>query len=174
MSAEAAEAAAGSAGSSSAHSSRDKAFEIFVKRTITSIQKEAWGRSKEVKEIREACQAFLNSLDQTGACLDARPQFFLSCASALSVASLEGLPGGCSVPCQRSCNAPTRHVLLVLAGCTEATLKQVLYPLQLACASNMQVRGCPTGYVCVCGGGAAMPHIDSTFGMRSRQAVGQL
>lgn len=57
----------GSSGSFSAHSSRDKAFEIFVKRTITSIQKEAWGRSKEVKEIREACQAFLNSLDQTGA-----------------------------------------------------------------------------------------------------------
>jgi hypothetical protein len=26
------------------------------------------------------------------------------------------------------------------AGCTEETLKQVLYPLQLACASNMQVR----------------------------------
>jgi hypothetical protein len=25
-------------------------------------------------------------------------------------------------------------------GCTEETLKQVLYPLQLACASNMQVR----------------------------------
>lgn len=59
--------AAGGGGSFSAHSSRDKAFEIFVKRTITSIQKEAWGRSKEVKEIREACQAFLNSLDQTGA-----------------------------------------------------------------------------------------------------------
>lgn len=60
--------AAAGAGSFSAHSSRDKAFEIFVKRTITSIQKEAWGRSKEVKEIREACQAFLNSLDQTGGC----------------------------------------------------------------------------------------------------------
>jgi hypothetical protein len=59
--------AAGGGSSFSAHSSRDKAFEIFVKRTITSIQKEAWGRSKEVKEIREACQAFLNSLDQTGA-----------------------------------------------------------------------------------------------------------
>jgi len=57
---------AGGAGIFSAHSSRDKAFEIFVKRTITSIQKEAWGRSKEVKEIREACQAFLNSLEQTG------------------------------------------------------------------------------------------------------------
>ena len=58
----------GSGGSSggSAHSSREKAFEIFVKRTITSIQKEAWGRSKEVKEIREACQAFLNKLEQTG------------------------------------------------------------------------------------------------------------
>jgi len=27
----------------------------------------------------------------------------------------------------------------VAAGCTEETLKQVLYPLQLACASNMQV-----------------------------------
>lgn len=52
---------------SSAHSSRDKAFEIFVKRTITSIQKEAWGRSKEVREIREACQAFLNTLDESGA-----------------------------------------------------------------------------------------------------------
>jgi brefeldin A-inhibited guanine nucleotide-exchange protein len=70
-----------------AHSSRDKAFEIFVKRTITSIQKEAWGRSKEVKEIREACQAFLNRLDQSGAGDDA--------------------------------------------------LREVLYPLQLACASNM-------------------------------------
>jgi DNA-binding transcriptional regulator YiaG len=44
------------ASAASAHSCRDKAFEIFVKRTITSIQKEAWGRSKEVKEIREACQ----------------------------------------------------------------------------------------------------------------------
>lgn len=73
---------------SSAHSSRDKAFEIFVKRTITSIQKEAWGRSREVKEIREACQAFLNRLEET--------------------------------------------------GCTEETLKEVLYPLQLACCSNMQ------------------------------------
>lgn len=31
-------------------------------------------------------------------------------------------------------------VLCTLAGCTEETLKQVLYPLQLACASNMQVR----------------------------------
>jgi hypothetical protein len=30
--------------------------------------------------------------------------------------------------------------LLTVAGCTEETLKQVLYPLQLACASNMQVR----------------------------------
>jgi hypothetical protein len=76
------------ASAGSAHSSRDKAFEIFVKRTITSIQKEAWGRSKEVKEIREACQTFLNTLDQ--------------------------------------------------AGCTEETLKQVLYPLQLACSSGMQ------------------------------------
>ena len=35
-------------GAVAAHSSRDKAFEIFVKRTITAIQKEAWGRSKEV------------------------------------------------------------------------------------------------------------------------------
>jgi hypothetical protein len=70
-----------------AHSSRDKAFEIFVKRTITSIQKEAWGRSKEVKEIREACQAFLNRLEQSGA--------------------------------------------------GDEALREVLYPLQLACASNM-------------------------------------
>jgi hypothetical protein len=30
-------------------------------------------------------------------------------------------------------------ILLCAAGCTEETLKQVLYPLQLACASNMQV-----------------------------------
>ncbi|WIA18888.1 hypothetical protein OEZ85_003561 [Tetradesmus obliquus] len=75
------------ASAASAHSCRDKAFEIFVKRTITSIQKEAWGRSKEVKEIREACQGFLNTLDQN--------------------------------------------------GCTEETLKEVLYPLQLACSSNM-------------------------------------
>lgn len=75
------------ASAGSAHSSRDKAFEIFVKRTITSIQKEAWGRSKEVKDIREACQNFLNTLDQN--------------------------------------------------GCTEETLKQVLYPLQLACSSSI-------------------------------------
>lgn len=64
--ADAREFSAAGSGSFSAHSSRDKAFEIFVKRTITSIQKEAWGRSKEVKEIREACQSFLNSLDQNG------------------------------------------------------------------------------------------------------------
>jgi brefeldin A-inhibited guanine nucleotide-exchange protein len=70
-----------------AHSSRDKAFEIFVKRTITSIQKEAWGRSKEVREIREACQAFLNRLEQSGA--------------------------------------------------GDEALREVLFPLQLACASNM-------------------------------------
>jgi hypothetical protein len=74
-------------GGVAAHSSRDKAFEIFVKRTITSIQKEAWGRSKEVKEIREACQAFLNRLEQ--------------------------------------------------AGAGDEALREVLYPLQLACASNM-------------------------------------
>ncbi|KAF8064597.1 BIG3 [Scenedesmus sp. PABB004] len=74
------------ASAGSAHSSRDKAFEIFVKRTITAIQKEAWGRSKEVKDIREACQAFLNTLDRQ--------------------------------------------------GCTEETLKQVLYPLQLACSCS--------------------------------------
>lgn len=72
---------ASSSGSFSAHSSRDKAFEIFVKRTITSIQKEAWGRSKEVKEIREACQAFLNSLEQTGGLL-------LAAAAALAGAML--------------------------------------------------------------------------------------
>jgi hypothetical protein len=72
------------AGSFSAHSSRDKAFEIFVKRTITSIQKEAWGRSKEVKEIREACQAFLNSLDQTGRGSSNRT---ISCDSNVSAAA---------------------------------------------------------------------------------------
>lgn len=53
---------------SAAHSSRDRAFEIFVKRTITGIQKEAWGRSKEVRDIREACQTFLNTLEQSGGC----------------------------------------------------------------------------------------------------------
>jgi brefeldin A-inhibited guanine nucleotide-exchange protein len=80
-------AGAGGGAPVAAHSSRDKAFEIFVKRTITSIQKEAWGRSKEVREIREACQAFLNRLEQSGA--------------------------------------------------GDEALREVLYPLQLACASNM-------------------------------------
>jgi hypothetical protein len=50
----------------STSSSSDKAFEVFVKRAISGIQKEAYGRSKEVKEVREACQAFLNNLEQQG------------------------------------------------------------------------------------------------------------
>ena len=42
----------------------DKAFEIFVKRTIGSIQKEAWGRARDAKELRDACTAFLAALEQ--------------------------------------------------------------------------------------------------------------
>lgn len=44
--------------------SSDKAFEIFVKRTIGSIQKEAWGRAKDAKDLRDACAAFLSALEQ--------------------------------------------------------------------------------------------------------------
>ena len=42
----------------------DKAFEIFVKRAIGSIQKEAWGRGKDAQVLRDACAAFLTALDQ--------------------------------------------------------------------------------------------------------------
>ncbi|KXZ56613.1 hypothetical protein GPECTOR_1g552 [Gonium pectorale] len=41
----------------------DRAFEIFVKRTLSTIQKESWGRSKESKELRELCQNVLNLLN---------------------------------------------------------------------------------------------------------------
>jgi hypothetical protein len=44
--------------------SRDKAFEIFVKRAITGIHKEAWGRSREIRELKDACGAFLATLEQ--------------------------------------------------------------------------------------------------------------
>lgn len=40
----------------------DRAFEVFVKRTITTIQKEAWGRNREARELRDACQNVLNLL----------------------------------------------------------------------------------------------------------------
>lgn len=43
---------------------RDKAFGIFVKQAIASIQKESWGRTKEAKDLRESCQNFLNVLEQ--------------------------------------------------------------------------------------------------------------
>ncbi|GMH39854.1 hypothetical protein BSKO_07758 [Bryopsis sp. KO-2023] len=42
-------------------------FEVFVKNPILKIQKEAWGRGKEVTEIRTACQEYLDSI-QDGAC----------------------------------------------------------------------------------------------------------
>ena len=34
-------------------------FEAFVKSAIQKIQREAWGRSSEVVEIRNACQTYL-------------------------------------------------------------------------------------------------------------------
>lgn len=37
-------------------------FEAFVKNAIQKIQREAWGRSSEVVEIRKACQSFLGIL----------------------------------------------------------------------------------------------------------------
>lgn len=43
--------------------SSDKAFEVFIKRAVTSIAKESWGRSREAKELRDACQHFLSTLD---------------------------------------------------------------------------------------------------------------
>lgn len=42
----------------------DRAFDIFIKRTITSIAKESWGRTKEAKDVRDSCAAFLATLDQ--------------------------------------------------------------------------------------------------------------
>lgn len=41
--------------------SGENTFEAFVKNAIQKIQREAWGRSAEVVEIRNACQAFLGS-----------------------------------------------------------------------------------------------------------------
>ena len=37
-------------------------FEAFVKNAIQKIQREAWGRSAEVVEIRNACQTFFGEV----------------------------------------------------------------------------------------------------------------
>ncbi|KAG1671977.1 hypothetical protein FOA52_013349 [Chlamydomonas sp. UWO 241] len=42
--------------------SSDVAFEVFVKRAVTTIQKEAWGRNSV--ELRAACTSFLQTLEQ--------------------------------------------------------------------------------------------------------------
>ncbi|KAJ9527457.1 hypothetical protein QJQ45_025726 [Haematococcus lacustris] len=47
-----------------ASAQRDKAFEVFIKRAVAGIQKESWGRTREAKDIRDACQHLLNLLDQ--------------------------------------------------------------------------------------------------------------
>lgn len=38
------------------------ALQVFVKRAVTAIQKDSWGRNKEAKELRDACQVFLDTL----------------------------------------------------------------------------------------------------------------
>ncbi len=43
---------------------QDRAFEIFVKRAISSIHKESYGRTREAKELKDSCQQFLTLLEQ--------------------------------------------------------------------------------------------------------------
>lgn len=77
--------------------SRDKAFEIFVKRTISSIQKDANGRSREAKELRDACISFLTTLEQQGCTEETLNKILhpLQLASASSNPKVVDLALGC-------------------------------------------------------------------------------
>ncbi len=39
-------------------------YEVFVARAISGIAKESWGRSREAKELRDACAQFQAMLEQ--------------------------------------------------------------------------------------------------------------
>ncbi|GFR41198.1 hypothetical protein Agub_g1868, partial [Astrephomene gubernaculifera] len=67
----------------------DRAFDVFVKRTLSTIQKESWGRSKECKELREQCQNVLNLLHD-------HEQGHLQYAGSLAVAVLDPLYLACA------------------------------------------------------------------------------
>ncbi|CAD7697716.1 unnamed protein product [Ostreobium quekettii] len=47
-------------------SNNEITFEVFVKNAIMRIQREAWGRGKEVTEIRASCASFLERLEKGG------------------------------------------------------------------------------------------------------------
>jgi hypothetical protein len=67
----------------------DKAFEIFVKRAVGNIQKEAWGRGKDAKDLRDACTSFLSALEHHENGTEAF-------AGSLAVAVLQPLALACS------------------------------------------------------------------------------
>ncbi|GLI68912.1 hypothetical protein VaNZ11_013463 [Volvox africanus] len=80
----------------------DRAFEVFVKRTLSAIQKESWGRSKECKELREMCQNVLNLLHD-------HEQGHLQYEGSLAVAVLE--------PLYLACASSNPKVLEAALGC---------------------------------------------------------
>ncbi|GLC63685.1 hypothetical protein PLESTF_000063200, partial [Pleodorina starrii] len=80
----------------------DRAFEVFVKRTLSTIQKESWGRSKECKELRELCQNVLNLLHD-------HEQGHLQYEGSLAVAVLE--------PLYLACASSNPKVLDAALGC---------------------------------------------------------
>ncbi|GIL43151.1 hypothetical protein Vafri_977, partial [Volvox africanus] len=80
----------------------DRAFEVFVKRTLSAIQKESWGRSKECKELREICQNVLNLLHD-------HEQGHLQYEGSLAVAVLE--------PLYLACASSNPKVLEAALGC---------------------------------------------------------
>ncbi|KAG2495708.1 hypothetical protein HYH03_006308 [Edaphochlamys debaryana] len=80
----------------------DRAFEIFVKRTLSAIQKESWGRSKECKDLRDACQTVLNLLTD-------HEQGHLQYDGSLAVAVLD--------PLYLACASTNPKVLEAALGC---------------------------------------------------------
>eukprot|EP00198_Chlamydomonas_reinhardtii_P013970 XP_001703307.1 SEC7/BIG-like ARF-GEF [Chlamydomonas reinhardtii] len=80
----------------------DRAFEIFVKRTLSTIQKESWGRSKECKDLRDSCQNVLNLLHD-------HEQGHLQYDGSLAVAVLE--------PLYLAAASPNPKILEAALGC---------------------------------------------------------
>ncbi len=88
-----------------AASSSMAAYDIFVRRAISSIAKEVeWGRSKEARELREACQHFLASQD-VGSAAEAAP-------AAPNTLGLAVLP-----PLQLACASSNARVVEAALGC---------------------------------------------------------
>ncbi|CAD7699205.1 unnamed protein product [Ostreobium quekettii] len=57
-------AASAFAPASGGKSNNEITFEVFVKNAIMRIQREAWGRGRDVTEIRASCVAFLERLEK--------------------------------------------------------------------------------------------------------------